>query len=380
MLTNTRDGVGLMKKILIINVLLFLPILVFGRSISFIANDQHQGSSVTIAAVGDILMHETLQRKAAKDGFSSLWEQVIPYLKKADITYGNLEGPIAQGVSKTGKLVEDPGHRYDNYVYSSYPKFNAHPNLAEALKTSGFNIVSFANNHSLDRYGIGVDRTIENLNDVGVQSVGARKSSEKHPWYLITHKKNISIAWIACTQDTNGIKDTHGQILYCYKRDDQKQLLADIKMLKAKVDAIIVLPHWGIQYQQKPSQQQIHFAHKVLNAGALVVIGNHPHCLQPIEKYTTKDDRETLIAYSLGNFVSFQGTPKNRATVVLYIHLKKINRRIKISGVRYLPLYMQNRSGINKLKLVVLNKKDKGSIGYRIITKILPKGNIVRLQ
>lgn len=147
---------------------------VFANTIEFSAGRDLPGQHLVIAAVGDIIMHQPLQEKAAEAGFDSLWEQAIPYLKRANITYGNLEGPVADGVSKSGRIVSDPGHRWDNHVYSSFPRFNAHPSLVKKLHQSGFDILSFANNHTLDRFAIGVNRTIENLDRVGLQHTGAR--------------------------------------------------------------------------------------------------------------------------------------------------------------------------------------------------------------
>lgn len=238
-----------------------------------------KGPRLLIAAVGDVILHKSLQIKVIKQGYQSLWQQALPYIRKADIAYANIEGPMAQGVHKSGRLVKDPGHRWDNQVYSSYPLFNYHPNLAKALKTAGFTLVSMANNHSLDRYSIGIDRSIEALNQVGLKHIGTRKRNAQHPWYVILHKKGFRIAWIACAAHTNGLKDLHHQVLYCYQRHDRKLIIHMIKQLHHKVDAIIVSPHWGTQYQHYPNRNQIHFAHQVLNAGAMAVIGGHPHVL-----------------------------------------------------------------------------------------------------
>lgn len=149
-------------------------------------------------------------------------------------------------------------------------------------------------------------------------------------------------------------------------------------MLKNKADAIIISPHWGVQYSQQPTNSQTHFAKQLLDAGALAVIGSHPHCLQPMRKYMTKDGRETFIAYSLGNFVSFQGTPKNRATVILYLTLKKTHRGTVIDKMEYVPAYMNNRSGNKNLTLTILGNKDRHTVGYRIITQVLPAGNVIQ--
>lgn len=335
------------------------------------------GKHLVIAAVGDVLLHQPLQMKAAKSGFESLWSNATPYLKLANITFGNLEGPMAAGVSKAGRLVKDPGHRWDNHVYSSFPLFNYHPKLASALKNSGFDIMSTANNHTLDRYAVGIDRTIDVLNQTGLQFSGTRQRGSQKPWYTIVKSKGFKVAWISCAAMTNGMKDKHKQVLLCYRRNDRRLILKTIGELRSQVDAVIVTPHWGTQYKFTPNSHQKRFARQVLNAGALAVIGTHPHVLQPMQRYRTKDGRDTFIAYSLGNFVSYQGTPKNRSTVILYVTLVKTRDGTKIANIRFIPAYMQNRSGIPKIRLTLLTPQEKKSIGYQIISRLLPMGNAV---
>ena len=122
------------------------------------ANKCKAGTTITIAAVGDVLLHGPLQKQAyaARDAHHSLWKNVEPLLSRADLTYGNLEGPCADGMTTSG-TAPDPGKVFDQRVYSSYPQFNYHPSLIDSLKESGFDVVSTANNHALDRRGREVD-------------------------------------------------------------------------------------------------------------------------------------------------------------------------------------------------------------------------------
>ncbi|MCH9769747.1 MAG: CapA family protein [Gammaproteobacteria bacterium] len=366
----------MMKRILIL--LLCLPCIALAKVQLIKFPDRcTPGHNIVVAAVGDILLHQPLQMRAAKVGFADLWRAATFYVQGADIAFANLEGPVAEGVSKHGKVVKDPGHRWDNHVYSSFPLFNYHPNLVRDLKASGFDIVNLANNHSLDRYSIGLDRSIKLLNSVGLKYTGARLANGSGSWVTILKHQNFRIAFIGCAVHTNGIKDKHHQILRCYAKHDRQTLLNLIYKLRNQVDAIIITPHWGKQYSQVANANQRRFAKQVLNAGAMAVIGTHPHCLQPMQKYRTKDGRETFIAYSLGNFVSYQGTPKNRASVILYLSFTKTPKGTVISGMRYLPIYMQNRSGHQHIKLTMLSPKNKNSVGYKIITRVLPKGNLM---
>ncbi|MDR3491838.1 MAG: CapA family protein [Gammaproteobacteria bacterium] len=313
------------------------------------------GSSIVIAAVGDVILHPPLQQKGAQKGFESLWKEAIPYIKSADIAYANLEGPMAPGLNYTG-----------------FPLFNYPPSLGSALKESGFDILSTANNHALDRVSIGVDETIASLDKINMAHVGTRKLGSQQEMFYIMPYKDFKIAWISCTEHTNGITNGDNQILYCYKKNDKQWILNKIHELKNQVDAIIVAPHWGEQYQFTPNKNQIHFAHEVLNAGATVVIGSHPHVLQPLEKYLTPDGRSTFIMYSLGNFVSYQGTPKNRSTIILLFGLTKTSQGTLINGIRFVPMYMENRSDTISLKR--LNKND---LAMHYISNALPMGNAI---
>lgn len=303
------------------------------------------GTKITIAAVGDVLLHGPLQKQAyaAADGHHSLWKNVEPLLERADLTYGNLEGPCAEGVATTGET-RDPGKTFDNRVYSSYPQFNYHPSLIGSLKNSGFDVVSTANNHALDRRSLGADRTVKNLKEAGLPFTGTRATGDMDaPWYTVTEAKGVKVAWVACTFSTNGIPDTKNQVLNCY--EDKTTLLSTIRGLKgrADVDAVIVTPHWGVEYTHTPSAREKDLAHDMLDAGALAVFGGHPHVVQPWEKYKTQDGREGFVIYSLGNFVSGQTGVAKRSSLILYVGLTKgSDGKVTVNGVRHMPLTMGN--------------------------------------
>jgi hypothetical protein len=301
------------------------------------------GTKITIAAVGDVLLHGPLQRQAyaSREGFTSLWKNVQPMLARADLTYANLEGPCADGHT-AGGTTQDPGKVFDQRVYSSYPQFNYHPSLISELKLAGIDVVSTANNHALDRRGRGADRTIENLNREGLPFTGTRPNGNTSaPWYAITESKGVKIGWIACTFSTNGIPDPGNQVLSCY--EDKSTLLATIRSLKDQVDAVLVTPHWGVEYMHAPAQQEKNLAHEMLNAGATAIFGGHPHVVQPMEKYTTTDGREGFVIYSLGNFVSGQNGLAKRSALVLYLGLTKgEDGKTTVNGVRHAPIQMNS--------------------------------------
>lgn len=297
---------------------------------------------VTIAAIGDVLMHHELQKQAyaSPDGFGVLWSGVADILGKTDLSYANLEVPIAEGLTKDGPA-KDPGKTFDNAVYTGYPFFNAHPSLAGALATAGIDVVSTANNHALDRGSEGLVRTLDALDAAKIVHTGTRRTATE-PWHTVTQSKGMRIAWLACTLHTNFGKDDLGQVLHCFKQT--KQVLAEVAKLSAdsEIDAVIVTPHWGKEYDPVPQDKQRDLAKRLVDAGATAVIGAHPHVLQPWEKLAAADGREAFVHYSLGNFAHHQRSLERRSSIVLVLglHAKK-GSKATVVGARYVPIHVR---------------------------------------
>lgn len=301
------------------------------------------GDSVTISAVGDFLFHGNLQEQAARDPnhYLSIWQQALPLFQKADIRYGNLEGPVAPGFKRGGFAAKDPGLVYDNSIYTSYPEFNYPRQVTDDLAASGITIVSTANNHALDRSANGVDSTIANLDRVGVKYVGTRRSDQPGKWYEIVESKGFKTAWVACTFSTNGIPDRQKQVLGCFS--DTPLLLSLIKDLSTRVDAVIVTPHWGEEYHLQAISSQIDLGKKMMDAGALVVIGGHPHVLEPWTKYVSTDGKEHFLIYSMGNFASGQIGVEQTTSALVYVTLGRNHQSgTFVRGVGYVPLRMES--------------------------------------
>lgn len=297
---------------------------------------------ITLAFTGDLIIHEDLYKKVIKDpkhDFSKIWEKTIPLLQAADMTYLNLEGPTALGISEKLRDKGDIGFVYDNHVYSGTNfLFNYHPSLIDALKKSGVDIVSNANNHTLDRGWKGVDSTIDALNKRDMAVVGVRKSTSDHSFYTLTKVKDFTVAWIGCTEMLNGFKNVKNQVLLCYEQKDELLKTIEQVILYKKPDLVIFTPHWGIEYKNKQSKMQTELAHAALEAGADAVIGAHPHVLQPMETYTTKDKRETIIFYSLGNFVAYQRDIDRKSSAIVYLKFSKNkNTKAFLSDYYYEP-------------------------------------------
>ncbi|WP_019215875.1 CapA family protein [Legionella tunisiensis] len=325
-----------------------------------------QATNVHIIAVGDVLLHPPLQHKGLTDGFSALWEPLIPALQDADLTYGNLEGPAADMTNQRGKATTSL-----TKAYTAYPMFNYPPELISALKTSGFDIVSTANNHTLDRFAIGIDKTIAALHENELAFTGTRRQNSEDAWYTETKTNDLSIAWLACTQDTNGIADKHHQVLLCQR--DKEQVLQLVAELAKTHDAVIVTPHWGIEYQSRPNKVQQRFAHELAEAGALAILGSHPHCVQPFDWITTSTGKRVFVAYSLGNFISNQGSLKNRSSGLLSLYLEKRDGATVIDKISYQPTYMENRGGQLQLKKV----NSKKHPAYQLLKTIVGENYLI---
>jgi len=349
-----------------------------GGSLSFDAACE-PGERVVVAAVGDLLLHSGLQKQASavSDRFVSLWKAVADLLDVADITYANLEGATARGVTASGKVVPDPGLTFDKKVYTSYPQFNYNPLLLDDLVATGFDVVSTANNHSLDRRSIGVDRTVDALRAAGLPFTGTRRRDElAAAWYALTEAGGLTIAWLACTYGTNGIPDPYHQVLSCFSDTDEVEASVRALVADPEIDAVIVTPHWGLQYEATPRARQIKLAHRLLEAGALAVVGGHPHVLQPWERYVTADGRETFVLYSLGNFVSSQIGMARRTTIVLYLGLtRNADGEVLLNGARYVPLYMHGReSGVWSVK--AMDRASEPTAARKLVTDMLGTDNL----
>ncbi|MCM2352130.1 MAG: CapA family protein [Pseudobdellovibrio sp.] len=284
-------------------------------------------SDVVLSFTGDLIIHQDLYKKVMQDpkhDFSKIWEKTFPLFAAADFSYLNLEGPTALGISNKLKNKGDVGFIYDNEVYSGTDLlFNYHPTLIDALKKTGVDIVSNVNNHSLDRGWKGIDSTIDALNKKGMPFIGVRKSGTDDPFYTITKVKDFTIAWVGCTEILNGFNDRKKQLLLCYEQRDEVLKTIEQVIAYKKPDLIIFTPHWGIEYKDTASKMQIDLAHAALEAGASAVIGSHPHVLQPMETYTTADKRETVIFYSLGNFVAYQRDIDRKSSAIVYLKYAK---------------------------------------------------------
>lgn len=309
---------------------------------------------VTLAAVGDVLMHEAVKRSAAiwgaaapEGGFAWLFEPVADLLSRADLAFANLETPIAP--AKGGGTRE--------YV------FNATPDVVRALQRSGVDVVAVANNHAFDQGRAGFEETLSALDALGMRRVGAGPADRPEGPELL-QVGDFRIAFLAWAhffnQDGNDCPPPRKGAAPCLRAAplDRARAVEAVKEAAAGADAVVVSIHWGDEYQQQPRAEDVELAHQLADAGAAIVVGHHPHVLQPIELYRRSDGKTAVIAYSLGNFVSNQSrgyvhgvTPEKAAATrdgaLLEVELVRRDYgrgvvEVEVGGAGYLPLWTEN--------------------------------------
>lgn len=351
----------------------------FAKDLTFTTECSANNNEATISFVGDILIHKALYQNVVNQTkhFSQLWQKTDPLIQKANFSVGNLEGPAAMGIDSNGRDHGDVGFVYDDRVYSGTNfMFNYHPRILSDLQASGYDLLTTANNHSLDRYSIGIDKTLAAAKSIGFPTVGTRSAGNiQTPFYKIQTINSIRTAFVGCTEMTNGMPDSDNQVLHCYK----SSTLSLIKNIaeRSDVDAVIVLPHWGTEYTHTPGTDQKTYARKFIEAGAIAVIGSHPHVLQPWEKYISRNGSEALIIYSLGNFVAGQAGLARKTGTVAYLGLSKVNnQKAKIMGVAYTPTYRAsttvNPIGKNDSAEVLAH----AALMYGTKARVEPSGNL----
>ena len=267
----------------------------------------HELGRVSFAIAGDVIPHEPVRAAAEAEGggvqgWGSLFSDVDDVFKGVDFGFVNLETPVAPAHSKGSKPF----------------MFDAPPALPEALKDNGIKIVSFANNHVMDQGWAGFAETREHLKEIGLQFVGSGDTAGQTWQPLVVEANGIKVGWLGMTRWLNGNrnpdKDDQAHVnFFPYSGEgagapgaDEAKVLDAVKAAKAQCDLLVISVHWGTEYATAPRPEDVELAHKMLDAGASVIVGHHPHVLQPIETYTGSDGRMGVIFYSLGNFLSNQ--------------------------------------------------------------------------
>ncbi len=283
---------------------------------------------LTLAAVGDLMMHGSQVRASRTDDGRYLvegcFEPVGDRLRAADLTFGNLETSLAG----------------EDMAYSGYPAFNSPRSLAADLRAAGFDVLQTANNHCMDRREKGLQRTIQALDAEGLRHVGTRADPDADPTLWI-ELAGLDVALLAYTFSTNGIPLPPGREAIVSMLDEER-MVAEIGAARGEgADLVIVGVHWGFEYRREPEASTVALGHALVEAGADIVLGGHPHHIQPYELVTTDDGREGFVIWSLGNFLSNMRKRYEDVGLVLELTLAvEPGGRVALADVGYAPTWV----------------------------------------
>ena len=310
----------------------------------------------TLAVCGDVMSHMPVTNDAWEEeqgayDYGPIFAQAAPYLQAADYAVANLETTL----SETGP-------------YSGYPAFKSPAALAGDLAEAGFDLLLTANNHCLDRGWDGLVSTLDALDGAGLAHVGTCRSAEERAENTIhvADVGGISVAFLGYTYGTNGIPVPQGRdyavslfntdYMTTLSTPDTGRLEEDLAAARAlDTDLIAVLIHWGVEYRTTQNAYQEELADLLIANGADLVLGGHPHVLQPIETRTAAgwdgEARTGFVSYSLGNFISSQVDPLTDTTAVLTVELTRDNvtGEASVTGWDYVPMLMVRRDGTERV-------------------------------
>jgi poly-gamma-glutamate capsule biosynthesis protein CapA/YwtB (metallophosphatase superfamily) len=292
---------------------------------------------ISILFSGDVMGHDSQIAAAYEEtsnryDYASCFRFVTPLIQASDISIANLEVTLA------------------GPPYQGYPQFSSPDALARQLKLSGFDALVTANNHCIDRGKKGLERTIAQLDTLRMPHTGtfvdsAARASQTP---LMIRKNGFYLALLNYTYGTNGIAVPNGSIV---NHLDTARMRRDIEVAKAlKPDAIIVFTHWGTEYQALPEKRQIDLTEFCFRHGVQLVIGAHPHVIQPME---WRKEKNQFVAYSLGNFVSGQRKRYTDGGAMAYIELEKVRHSrdsavTRIAAAQYLLQWVYRTVDVKK--------------------------------
>lgn len=288
-------------------------------------------TNVKLVAIGDILIHDTVYEDAKINSgydFKPMFAAIKPSIEQADLAIANQESMI--GGSEVG--------------VSSYPSFNSPYEVGDALKDMGIDFVTLANNHTLDRGERVVQSAIKHWNELGMPYTGSYISKEDAQEIRTLTKNNITFSFLAYTYGTNGIKAKQP---YLVNYIDLEKIKTDVAKAKELSEVTVVSLHFGNEYERMPNNQQKQLVQELANIGVDIIIGHHPHVLQPVEWVEGTNGHKTFVAYSLGNFISGQKGDYKDIGGIVGIEVEKIDADSEVTISLKNPTFIPTFSGRN---------------------------------
>lgn len=301
------------------------------------------GDDVTLVFAGDAMQHER-QLAASRVGggydYSACFRHVADYISSADYAVVNLECSLG------GK------------PYSGYPCFSAPDEFAAALRDAGFDLFLHANNHCLDRRDAGLVRTLDALDRLGVPHIGTyRNAGERRAGYpLVADVKGLKIAFLNYTYGTNGIT-VQKDVVVDYI--DKRKIKEDIAAAREKgAELVAVCIHWGAEYKLVQNCGQEAIADFLLDEGVDLIIGGHPHVIQPMMmRRNEKYDKNALLVYSMGNFISAMRTADTRGGAMVRVVIGRKEGRAYVKEAYYKLAFVQEPSAAGNYELIPADKQ-----------------------
>ena len=303
-----------------------------------------------IRAVGDVMMHANQLAAGKMDSgvydFSSFFADIRESLESADYTIVNLETTLA-GAEKG---------------YAGYPQFNSPDTLLDALKACGVDYIGTANNHCLDTGLAGAKRTIEQIRAAGFEHSGTNLSAEDKQLIPIVDINGIKVSIMCYSEAFNGLEPVipAADLNYLINRMDKTQIIADYNRAKSLgADVAIVYLHWGAEYKREPSADMRGLAQDLLDAGVDIILGSHPHMVQPITRKNVSvggQTKEGIVVYSMGNFISDQRDQYRDSGIIFEVNIEKNmdTGAIKFLETKYVPTYVARSESGGKYEYRIL--------------------------
>jgi hypothetical protein len=299
----------------------------------------------SITATGDMLLHERLwnqaKRDAAQTGASDmdyvpLIAAVQPYVAGTDVGLCHLETPLAPFGGP----------------YEGYPTFSAPPQIVTALVSVGYDACSTASNHTFDKGAVGIQRTLDTLDDAGLAHAGSARSPEEAAHITVLDVGGVKVALLSYTYGFNGIPYPNGEAWRANLIDPSAILAAASSAKQAGAEVVIVSMHWGTEYQHTPNSQQLQLAPVLAGSPDVdLVIGHHAHVVQPIEKIG-----DTWVVYGLGNLVAAHRTPaeaRSEGLLVRFRFTEQPDGTFEVTTAEYVPLLITDAFPVRVLDVPV---------------------------
>ncbi|MBS4015065.1 MAG: CapA family protein [Candidatus Latescibacteria bacterium] len=330
---DTQNKLGILFLFIIVIFAFFSLTFIFDTSKNQVLSDEFHSSTITIISVGDIFIHQSVldavyDKQSKSHDFSPYFQEVAADLQNADLA-----------TCWFGGVLDSVG------TYTGYPSFKSPQALAQTMKNAGFDI-AFRTNHTMDYGEKGLRTTTAIFNKYNIEQIGAYISEEQSRKIYVYEKDSLKVSFLSYTYGMNGIPIPKAWMVNLI---DTVKIKQDIEQAKLISDFVIVALHFGEEYQRYPNQNQKRLVGKIEQYGANLIIGSHPHVIQPVERINN-----IYIAYCLGNFFCGQRMRYCDAGVMLKYTIVKEKDSVYLKEISYIPTWNAKYLEQNQYRFKIL--------------------------